>query len=329
MDHDGLPPFGWSSFLTHWDVRLGWLVVGALLVFAYVDAVIRGHQRGARMPGWRIACYLAGVVLLLLSVSSAIDVYAMSVFWVHMVQHLLLIMVVPMLLVVGHPLTAVRSALGETGQRRFDAVVRSVPIALLTHPIVSFALYAVVIVGSHLTGFMDAMVVHGWLMPAEQVAYVVSGYLLLLPLMGREPIRWEVPYLARVLLVLLAMMPDTIVGIVLLQSDTVAFPKMFGMHPSWAPSALDDQQIAGGLMWAVGDGLMMVVGVVVVLAMIKDPNRVRVLGTWLESARRQAMTEHLAKGGGEQEVLATDVDGDQAALDAYNAMLGRMSRHDG
>ncbi|HET6153798.1 MAG TPA: cytochrome c oxidase assembly protein [Marmoricola sp.] len=321
-----LPPFGWGSFVHHWDVRLAWLVVGALLIGGYLDAVIRGRQRGVRQPGWRVACFVAGVAVLLLTVSSAIDVYAMSLFWVHMVEHLLLIMVVPVLLVLGHPLSAVRGSLGDRGQARFDRLVRTGPIALITHPAIGLALYAAVIIGTHLTGFMDQMVTHSWLMTGEQVAYVVAGYLVVLPLLGREPVRWDVPYLPRIVLVLVAMVPDTVVGIVLLQSSKVSFPLMFSMHPSWAPDALSDQQIAGGLMWAAGDGLMMLIGIGVVIMMIADPQRKRVLGHWLESARSNTLDEHLVNSGGAVRAdSGADVDDDESTLDAYNAMLARLS----
>ncbi|MCW2786484.1 MAG: cytochrome c oxidase assembly protein [Marmoricola sp.] len=321
-----LSPFGWGSFVHHGNFQPGWTAVGIVLVVGYLRALSHGQRRGAHLSTWRIASFLAGVVLLVATVSSAIDVYAMSLFWVHMIEHLLLIMVVPALLVLGHPLTVLRQAHDEAGQARFDAVVRSGPVALLTHPAVGLALYAAVIIGTHLTGFMDQMAMHAWLMTAEQATYVIAGYLLLLPLLGREPVRWEIPYLPRIVLILVAMVPDTVVGLVLLQSNNDSFPMMFAMHPSWAPSAVDDQQIAGGLMWAVGDGLMMLVGVAVVIAMISDPQRGRVLGPWLESARRSAMADHLVQSGGSEQIGAgADVDDDDAVLDAYNAMLGRLS----
>ena len=70
-------------------------------------------------------------------------------------------------------------------------------------------------------------------------------------------------------------------------------------------------------MWAVGDGLMMVIGVIVVIAMISDRDRTRVLGSWLENTRRRSIG--MAGTG--------DVDDDEDALAAYNAMLARMREH--
>ncbi len=117
---------------------------------------------------------------------------------------------------------------------------------MLTHPLVGFGLYAGVIVGSHLTGFMDAMVAHSWLGGAEQWLYLVAGYLYLLPLVGDEPMRSRLPCLGRLGLLLVAMVPDTVVGIVLMQTSYDMFPAMEAGHPGWAPAALRDLQIGEG-----------------------------------------------------------------------------------
>jgi putative copper resistance protein D len=252
----------------------------------------------------------------------------MAVFWVHMVQHLMLIMVVPALLVLGSPLTLLRAAASARGRgRSVTAVLRSRPVALVTHPLVSLAVYAVVIVATHLTSFMDAMATHGWLMDFEQVAYLASGYLFLLPLVGNEPIRWELPYLGRIALVLVAMTPDTVVGIVLLQTGHDMFPVMFGTHPMWAPAPVRDLQVAGALMWAGGDGLMMLMGIGVVIAMIAHPGPA-VLGRRLEEVRRQTLVDHVSRGDTEATALDenADVEEDEAVLAAYNRMLGRLSK---
>jgi putative copper resistance protein D len=275
----------------------------------------------------RVASFVTGIALLLFTVSSAIDIYAMAVFWDHMVEHLLLIMVVPALLVLGHPITVARAAASTRGKEgAVDAFVRSWPVSLLTHPGVGLGIYSVVIIGTHLTGFMDAMAMHGWLMGAEQWLYVVSGYLFLLPLLGSEPIRWQVPHLGKLALILVGMTPDTVVGIVLMQTTYNMFPMMEAGHPSWAPAPVDDLTIAGGLMWAGGDGLMMLFGVGVTLAMISHPGSASVLGQRLESVRRRTLAEHVALAGGTTALAEEgDVDDDDAMLDAYNEMLARMS----
>jgi len=198
--------------------RIGWFL---LLYLAGLGAVallatcfLRARLR--RVHPVRVACFVAGLVLLVLTVSSAIDSYAMAVFWVHMIEHLLLIMAFPALLVLGHPLGVVRAAVREEHRHRVDAVLQSWPVAAVTHPAVGMLFYGGVIVATHLTGFMDAMVRHPWLMPAEQVLYVASGWLMLLTLIGDEPIRWRLPYLMRFALVFVGMVPDTVVGIVLM-----------------------------------------------------------------------------------------------------------------
>ncbi|MBB6629126.1 cytochrome c oxidase assembly protein [Nocardioides sp. KIGAM211] len=325
-----LPPFSWHALLHTWHAQPAWTAFAAVALAAYVAGLVTCRRHGVRsVNAGRVACFVAGLVVLVLTVSSAIDVYAMALFWDHMVEHLLLIMVVPALLVLGHPLTVLRAAAETRGRAdRVDRVLRSAPVAFVTHPAVGVAVYAGTIVGTHLTGFMDAMAQSSWLMGAEQVLYVGSGYLFLLTLIGYEPIRWRVSNLARVALVLLAMTPDTVVGIVLLQTDTDLFPVMEGAHPAWAPTPVHDLNIGGGLMWAAGDGLMMVLGIVVIIALISDQAQQSVLGSRLESIRRRTLAGQVARGDDSQAPLADDidVDDDDAMLDAYNQMLARLNR---
>ena len=320
MHGHGLDPLGWSSFLTTWSLAPGWLIAAALMVVFY--ALARRNPVGAStVRPWRVGSWVLGCVLMWVCLASGIGAYAMSVFWMHMVLHLLLIMVVPALLVMGHPITVFLEALQPPARERAMAVLHSWPIALLTHYMVGLLLYAVVIIGTHLTGFMDQMALHTWLMSGEQVLYVVTGYLFLLPLLGEEPLRTVPSYMMRLLAFLVGMVPDTVVGIVLLQTDRVPFPTMMAMHPSWAPDPLRDVQTAGALMWAAGDGLMMALAVGVMLAVVTSAERrTKMTGAWLDSARRNTLAAH----AGTAEDLDPDSD---AALDAYNQMLRRMRDH--
>jgi len=298
----------WPRFFSTWQLQPGWLAAAMVLLGCYLAAAPASSVRV-----WRMVAFAAGVVLMWVCVASAIGTYAMSLFWMHMVLHLMLIMVVPALLVLGHPLTVLAEA-----RPRARRVLRSWPVTVLTHQLTGLALYTVVIIGTHLTGFMDQMAQHGWLMTAEQVLYVVTGYLFLLPILGEEPIRPSPPYLLRLGLLMAAMVPDTIVGIVLLQTDRVPFPVMMSMHPSWAPEPLADVHAAGGLMWAVGDGLMMAIGVGLMISVITSPGRrARLLGGWLEDVRRSTLAEHA-------DVPAIDDPDGEEARAAYNRMLARL-----
>ena len=244
-----------------------------------------------------------------------------------MVLHLTLIMVVPTMLVLGHPLTVLVEARRGASQERARRLLGSRPAGLLTSPVTGLLVYSVTIVATHLTGFMDQMAQHAWLMTGEQVLYVVAGWLFLLPLIGEEPIRYQPPYLLRMGVLVAAMIPDTIVGIALLQASTVPFPVMMAAHPDWAPPALDDIQIGGGLMWAAGDGLMMFITVGLMVSILTSSRRqTHLVGRWLEQARVNTLSTR-SQLPGEHDWASTDqADADsEEALDAYNRMLGRLN----
>jgi putative copper resistance protein D len=325
-----LPPLDWHTFFTTWHVNAGWLLVCAAMLVGYLGCLRAALRRGHRPVGpARVVSFVCGVVALAVCLCSAVDGYAMALFWMHMIEHLTLIMLVPALLVLGHPLTVLRSAGGDRWRARFDSVMHSPPVAVATHPFVGMALYAVVVFYTHLTPFMDHMAHHSHLMVVEQFAYVFSGWLMLLPLIGEEPIRWQTPYLLRLALLVVAMVPDTFVGIILLQTQKDPFPSYMAMRPPWADAALDDLDIGGSLMWSVGDGLMMCLCVGIVVTLLTGRTRDRVLGGWLESIRTSTMVEHVERTGGQVTgERAETIDDDEDALDAYNDMLRRLGRPD-
>jgi cytochrome c oxidase assembly factor CtaG len=323
-----LPPLDWHSFVTSWQPSVGWTLACVVLLTTYVGGLLVCRRAGHRgVSSVRVACFVVGVALLWLTVSSGIAVYAMSVTWMHMVEHLMLIMVVPAFLVLGHPLTLALECARVRGHGdRVERVLRSGPVAVLTHPAVAVGQYAVVIVATHLTSFMDVMAVHRDVMVAEQVLYLVSGFWLLLPLIGLEPTRTSLPLLGRIGLALLAMTPDTVVGIVMLQSGHDLYPVMSRMQPSWAPSPVSDIQTAGALMWVAGDGLMMLIGVGMTIALISRPSSANIVGARLEGVRRRQLVDRLG-GGDDSSSFGDDVDVDQddEMLAAYNRMLGRLN----
>jgi putative membrane protein len=327
MSTSHVPPLDWHTFLTTWHAQVGWLVVCAALLVGYAAGLRAAARRdGVPVGPWRILSFVLGVVGLAVCLCSAVNAYAMALFWMHMIEHLTLIMLVPALLVLGSPLTVVRASGDDHWRARFDGFMHSPVASVATHPFVGMTVYAVVIFYTHLTPFMDHMAHQPALMTSEQVAYVAAGWLMLLPLIGQEPIRWQTPYLLRLALLVVAMIPDTFVGIILLQTEKDPFPAYMAMRPSWATSSVHDLQIGGALMWSAGDGLMMCLCIGLVISLIAGGTRDQVLGDWLESVRTNTFEDHVARTGGQLTTGRRATIDDDDALAAYNAMLGRLSR---
>src|ERR1700760_744059 len=163
----GLPPLTWASALGTW--RLAPVTDVVVLV-----AAVLYLRRALRTPAWpvgRVAAFLGALAVLALTLQSSIDAYGQELFWLHMIEHLLLIMVVPVLLILGQPIR-----LACTGEDRTATTVSATPrtrlVSFLTFPVIGLVCYAVVLVGTHLFGYMPAMMAHPWLHQLEIVLYL-------------------------------------------------------------------------------------------------------------------------------------------------------------
>lgn len=325
-----LEPLNWHTAVATWRLAPVWDAIVILFAACYVYGALRYRaRRGEAWPYERIVAFLAACAVLVVTVNGSIEVYGHMLFSLHMVQHLLLIMIVPALAVAGRPLELVVSASGEQTASRVRAILHCRPVAVVTHPVFGLAAYTVVLVGTHLTSFMQVMLTHMWAHESEKVIYLLAGYLFFLPLLAKEPIRWTLSYPLRLVMLFVGMTADTIVGVVLIQSTRNPFPAYAAMHRSWGFSPLEDIQWGGGIMWVGGDGLMFALIVIVMIVWLSRGEAGA--GAWLEAARRDALGAVGSAGGqvhgdhrrplGEGE----SVDDDDAALADYNAMLADMA----
>lgn len=308
----------------------------ALALLAGVAAVyLRGARRAADWPGWRTAAYLGGLGVVALAVTSSIAVYDMTQFWAHMVQHLMLIMLAPALIVAGRPLTLLVAASAEPQRRRVLRVLASRPLVALTSPAVALAAYAVVIVGAHLTGLSDLVMSRPWAGQVEHLIYLAVGVLFFSLIFGDEPIRWRLSMPGRLMLLVISMAVDTFVGLVLLQTT---HPISMIAHPGWGLAPLADTQAGGAVMWVGGDGLMAAMAIVLFLSWARRPEATRRQVSFFERARFGLQSERdtpLAPGPAATEpgtaraagpVGAANMDEDEEQLAAYNRWLAQLGR---
>jgi putative copper resistance protein D len=196
----------------------------------------------------------------------------------------------------------------------------------VTSPLFAGAFYAVCVIGVHLTGFMNRAMVDDGVHVAEELAYLVAGMLLFQLVLGEWPGPWQLSGGAKMALLAVVTPVDTVVGVVLLQTGNVADALGLGAHthprPDWALSAAADTAAAGTTMWIGGTGIMGAVMLAVGLLWVNGRSPAPAQPGWTERARAATMAERT----GEPE--RTNLDDDEAALDAYNRWLAKMAEKD-
>lgn len=329
MSTAALPPLDAHTALTGWSfvpqITAG-LAVTALLYAWGMWRVWRRHP-ARPWPAIRCASFFGGLAVIAVATQSSIGGYDEVLFSAHMIQHLLLIMIAPPLLIAGQPVILAMHASRNPVHRWVRSLVRSRVVSLLTWPPVALALYAAVIVGTHLTSFMNLVLENEVVHDLEHLLYLVTGYLFFLPILGSEPIRWRLSYPARLFLMAMAMPVDTFTGVVLGMTNTEPFPAYLDQPRNWGMTPVADLHLGGAIMWVGGDAFMVFLMAVLVIGYTRQGSGAMGLGNWLEGARAQSLADHAAAAGvANPQPGRRDTVDDDAHLSAYNAYLAALAR---
>jgi cytochrome c oxidase assembly factor CtaG len=256
----------------HWQVVWSLDVQGALWVGVYLWAALR--LRG-RWPLWRAASFAAGVGSVLVALQSGVDRYDDRLLSVHMVQHLLLLELAPLLLLAGRPaLLLLRTLPPDRRRGPARALAR---FGRWANPIVCLAVFYVVVLASHLPSFYDATLAQPGLHAAEHAVYLLAGLLLWWPLLDSDPSpQRRLNGLGRLIYLLAAMPPMAVIGAWLNRDPTLAYPAYASPAHTLGISAVSDQQHAGAIMWVAGGMLIVAVGLWTAIgAMVAEERRLR------------------------------------------------------
>lgn len=325
----GPAPWTAQTVLTQWRLDIPLLTALAVAAAVYLCGVVRVDRRhpARRWPAGRTLAYLTGLATVWAALSSFVGIYATTFFWIHMIQHLLLIMVAPALLVVGRPLILVMHASRNPWHTRVKRLLRSRPVTIVTCPAVSVPIYAATVVGTHLTAFQNVAVTHSAAAMAEIALYLIAGYLYFLPSIGDEPIRWRLSAPAKMVAVLLIMPIDTFTGVALLMTTHAPWPAYAAQHRGWGPDPLTDVHWGGAVMWIGGDTIMIVLIVLALCRWLFGNARSRGGLRWIEQVRRATLDQRLATAG-RSAAGRGDPDDDDERLAAYNSWLAELAQQD-
>ena len=256
--HGSVPhaPPSLEALALDWHVQP--LLIGGLVAavagWLWIRRRVARLHPGNGVPAVRSAAFYGGLAAVAVALMSGIEQYDTTLFSVHMVQHLLLMLVAAPLLVLAAPVTQLlRAASPEVRQRRLVPLLHSSVMTAIGHPVVTWLVFTLVVWLTHFSPlFNDALEDRG-IHDLEHGLYLGASVLFWWPAIAADPARRRVPYPVRVLYVLLQVPVNSFLGMAILFADAPLYAHYATLGEPYGITALADQQLAGGLMWLAGD----------------------------------------------------------------------------
>ena len=247
------PTVGLASWSFEPAVTVPALAAAALYWRGFTVLSLRMPER---FDAWRPVAFFAGLVTLVLALCSPLDPLGHFLLQAHMTQHLLLMLVVPPLLWLGAPVAplllglprplrrAVARGLAVRPVRRFTAVVG--------HPAFAWVAFIVAFWFWHLPALYDLALASDAWHHVEHVCFLATALLYWRPVILAWPARSPWPRWTMIPFLVLGEFQNTALSAILAFSDRVIYPAYEAAPRLWGVSALEDQSIAGAIMWVPG-----------------------------------------------------------------------------
>lgn len=309
---DPLPPQpSFGRYFSQWSIDPLWIAIAVGLSIAYIVAFINLRRRGDRWPVLRLISWLVGMIFLVYVTSAGPRVYGEVQFSAHMIEHMLLVMVVPLPMVLGAPITMLMRGTkartdGSQGVREWVLWLVHTPyLRFFSNPIVAGVNFAGSLVVFYYSGIMyyaldyhlghELMILH----------FLGAGYMFGSALIGIDPGVKRPVYPMRLVMLLVTMAFHAFFGISIMSSSVLIAGDWFGnVGADWGYSAIEDQQLGGGIAWGIGEFPTLFVAIMVAVQ-------------WAKSSDREA-----------KRIDRSEDRTDDAELRAYNDMLAKMADRD-
>ncbi|MFD8214141.1 cytochrome c oxidase assembly protein [Streptomyces sp. NPDC059697] len=313
MDHSGhgmtmdLPPFTLGRGLV-WSADPFFLVACLVGLGLYGWGVVRLARRGDKWSVGRTIAFVLGVLTVMLVMCTKLNDYGMVMFSVHMVQHMVISMLSPILILLGAPITLALRALpvaatrGNKGPRELLLMfLHSRYMRIITHPAFTIPLFIASLYALYFSPIFDFLMGSKTGHIVMMCHFLAVGLVFFWPIMGVDPGPHRPGYLMRMLELFAGMPFHAFFGIALMMASAPMVDTYKNPPASLGIDALADQSAAGGIAWAFSE----IPSVLVLIALLFQ---------WYASEKRQARRTD----------RAADRDGDKE-LEAYNAYLASLN----
>jgi putative copper resistance protein D len=308
-----LPPeLTLTTYFASWRIDPIWLAVCLFGIFFYIAGTARLRRRGDAWPVLRTISWVAGLLLLLWITNGGINAYEHILFSQHMLGHMALGMLVPILLVPAAPVTLAMRAIekrndGSRGAREWILIaVHSRYAQIISNPIFATVNFVGSLWVFYYTGILRWAITnhigHEWMV----IHFLLAGYLFVQSLIGIDPGVNRLPYPFRLVQLLIAMTVHAFFGLTIMSGQALLLADWYGaMGRTWGPTPLDDQAAGGAIAWSVGEIPNAILAVVIGIQWSRNDTKV--------ARRLDRQADRTA----------------DAELEAYNAMLRQKSRLSG
>ncbi|WDO11112.1 cytochrome c oxidase assembly protein [Streptomyces murinus] len=316
MDHSGhgmvmdLPPFTLGRGLA-FSAEPFFLITCLLGLGLYAWGVVRLRRRGDTWPVARTFSYVIGVLTILLVMCTKLNDYGMVMFSVHMVQHMIISMLSPILILLGAPVTLALRALPTAGRGRKGPrelllmLLHSRYMRVITHPLFTIPMFIASLYVLYFTPLFDFLMGSKTGHIAMMVHFLAVGVVFFWPIIGVDPGPHRPGHLMRMLELFAGMPFHAFFGIALMMASTPMVNTFLHPPASLGIDPLSDQNSAGGIAWAFSE----VPSVLVLIALLFQ---------WYGSEKRHARRKD----------RQADRDGDKE-LAEYNAYLASLNARQG
>ncbi|MGO1986147.1 cytochrome c oxidase assembly protein [Corynebacterium casei] len=300
----------WGNMLTQFrfDVMFG--TIGLILAALYAYALWHVRRRGLAWSGWRTTWWMLGSLGLTVFMSTGTGMYIPATYSMHMLGHMVLSMVIPLMLVLGAPLTLIMEAFesGRPGKPTIHdwavALTKSKILGFITNPIVNVLQFLFFFYVLYLSfGLYQLAISEHAGHVLMNFAFLISGYIYFWEVVGPDPIPKRSKTLIRLGILFASMPIHLFMGVYLMQlNEILGLEYYLSLEIPWDHDLMQDQKVGGGIAWGFGQfPLVIVFG--------------KLFVEWLREDRAESKF-YDAKA---------EVDGD-VDMEEYNKMLAELSR---
>ncbi|HEX6933192.1 MAG TPA: cytochrome c oxidase assembly protein [Streptosporangiaceae bacterium] len=248
--YHGPPELTVARAFTEWTLDPWMLALVLILGGGYLAAV-------RRQPGWPVARRIwflgLGLGFLVVATMSFVGVYQPVLFWVRAVQTVLLVLVVPLFLTLGRPISLAIAVFPRPGAR-LEAIIRSRPARIFTFPaITTFALVGVPFV-MYFTSWYSAVFHSAAVRELTFLALMAPGFAFFWTLLRVDPVPKEYSYAVSMWITGAEVIGDAFLGLAIIASQNLIGAAWYhALARPWGPTPQSDQIIGGGALWILGD----------------------------------------------------------------------------